>query len=90
MESEESSMESDDFGFMIGWISFVFGSAILVCLYCTCLYYTQKQGQENLEMIERQDQVIKTYQIAKISLGNGLRKFAAHSITGEASLRVYL
>ena len=66
MESEESSMESDDFGFMIGWISFVFGSAILLCLYCTCLYYTQKQGQENLEMIERQDQVIKTYQIAKM------------------------
>ena len=38
----------------------------LCCLWCYC---TKNQeivpNQENLEMIERQDQVIKTYQIAK-------------------------
>ena len=68
--SEESSMESEEFGSdtgaIIGYISFVFGSFFLCNLYHACLYYKKEEDQENLEMIERQDQVIKTYQIAKM------------------------
>ena len=43
---------------------FIFGLPILCCiLWC---YYTKKRDRENLEMIERQDQVIKTYKIAQM------------------------
>ena len=44
-------------------IAFVIGLAILCCI---CCYLRKKQDQENLDMIERQDEVIKNYQIAKM------------------------
>ena len=52
------------FEILIGFLSFVFGVCILCYIFWCC--YTKKRDQiENLEMIERQDKVIKTYQIAK-------------------------
>ena len=49
----------------LSWFLYLlFGLPILCCiLWC---YYTKKRDRENLEMIERQDQVIKTYKIAKM------------------------
>ena len=45
-------------------LSFFLGLPILFCIFWC--YYTKKRDRENLEMIERQDQVIKTYQKAKM------------------------
>ena len=50
------------FEILMGFLSVVLFIVLTVlCLWC---YYTKKPNQVNLEMIERQDQVIKTYQIA--------------------------
>ena len=47
--------------FMVA-IFFIFGVPIPCCILWCC--YKKTRDRENLEMIERQDQVIKTYQIA--------------------------
>ena len=48
--------------FEIFMVALVFSVGFSI-LWCCC---TTKRDQENLEMIEGQDQVIKTYQIAKM------------------------
>ena len=77
MEDSHSHNGSDcdgwcEGGFEIFMVAMTFslGLPILLCLWCYC---TKKSDQENsttrnqiLEMIERQDQVIKTYQKAKM------------------------
>ena len=50
------------FEIFVVFISFVL--FIVLTVLCTWCYFTKKPNQVNLEMIERQDQVIKTYQIA--------------------------
>ena len=53
-----------------------FWFALAFCLFvlCSCwLVYTKKDQIENLEMIERQDEVIKTYQIAKMRISGTAR-----------------
>ena len=65
IESRYNKIMSEEMSIIL-YISFVFGSFFLYHLYHVCLYYKKEEDQENLEMIERQDQVIKTYQIAKM------------------------
>ena len=64
MESEESAKERPLKTEEIVFLTFIG----LVC-FCSCIYNSfckKKPDQENLETTERQDQVIKTYQIAKM------------------------
>ena len=78
MKSEESSMESNEDGLKTEDIVVIVIFSLLCLFGCykdpPCNYCMNKPDQENLETTERQDQVIKTYQIAKLNdnLGNGL------------------
>ena len=58
----DGGMCEGGFEILMGFLSVV----LFICLTVFCLwcYFTKKPNQVNLEMIEHQDQVIKTYQIA--------------------------
>ena len=74
MKSEESSMESNEDGLKTEDIVVIVIFSLLCLFGCYSSFCKNKPDQENLETTERQDQVIKTYQIAKLNdnLGNGL------------------